>query len=182
MTTNPFAIGALVLGVSMLPAAITHAADSKSITEADVKSAQKSWGDGIVAISKVHADKGDYKERASQHIKDLYAYDEGLVLFKPTLAEDDQFRGTFDEALSYFVGGIEPEDKGFAMKGWKDVRWENEGILINGDQALSMGNYYFTGPDGKETKVEYSFGYALDDDGKLRINLHHSSLPYDADS
>ena len=60
--------------------------------------------------------------------------------------------------------------------------WENEGILINGDQALSMGNYYFTGPDGKETKVEYSFGYALDDDGKLRINLHHSSLPYDADS
>ncbi len=75
MTTNPFAIGALVLGVSMLPAAISHAADSKSITEADVKSAQKSWGDGIVAISKVHADKGDYKERASQHIKDLYAYD-----------------------------------------------------------------------------------------------------------
>ncbi len=182
MKASPFAIGVFALSVSMLPAATTHALDKTEITESDVKAAQESWGDGIVAISKVHADKGDYKERASQHIKDLYAYDEGLVLFKPTLAEDDQFRGTFDEALSYFVGGIEPEDKGFAIKGWKDVRWENEGIIINGDQALSMGNYYFKGPDGKETKVEYSFGYALDDDGKLRINLHHSSLPYDADS
>jgi len=181
MKAYPLAIGAFVLGASMLSASMAHASQQKAISESDVVAAQKSWGDGIVAISKVHADKGDYKERASQHIKDLYAYDDGKVLFKPTLAEDDQFRGTFDEALSYFVGGMEPEDKGFAIKGWKDVRWENEGILINGDQALSMGNYYFTGPDGKEKKVEYSFGYALDDDGKLRINLHHSSLPYDAE-
>ena len=41
-----------------------------------------------------------------------------------------------------------------------------------------MGNYFFTGPDGSDTKVEYTFGYVRGDDGKLKINLHHSSLPY----
>ena len=43
---------------------------------------------------------------------------------------------------------------------------------------MAMGNYYFTGPDGKETKVEYTFGYIIGKDGKLKINLHHSSLPF----
>jgi len=41
-----------------------------------------------------------------------------------------------------------------------------------------MGNYFFTGTDGDETKVEYSFGYTKDEDGNLKIVLHHSSLPY----
>jgi len=30
-----------------------------------------------------------------------------------------------------------------------------------------------------EAKVEYSFGYKLTEDGKLRISLHHSSIPYE---
>jgi len=29
--------------------------------------------------------------------------------------------------------------------------------------------------------VEYAFGYVLDDDGDLKINLHHSSLPFSAE-
>jgi hypothetical protein len=40
-----------------------------------------------------------------------------------------------------------------------------------------MGNYYFTTPEGEEVKVEYTFGYILED-GELLINLHHSSLPF----
>ena len=45
------------------------------------------------------------------------------MLFKPTLAADVQFRGTFDEALSYFVAsnGVCGEDSGFAIKGWTAV-------------------------------------------------------------
>tara|TARA_B100000768_G_C10947088_1_gene236083 strand:- start:353 stop:493 length:141 start_codon:yes stop_codon:yes gene_type:complete len=43
---------------------------------------------------------------------------------------------------------------------------------------MAMGNYYFTGPDGTETKVEFTFDYVMDDEGNLKINLHHSSLPY----
>ena len=41
-----------------------------------------------------------------------------------------------------------------------------------------MGNYYFTDKNGKTVKVEYSFGYIKDNNGDLKINLHHSSFPY----
>ena len=154
-------------------------AAGKGITEQEVLDAQKQWGDGIVAISKVYLDKGDYNARAAEHIKSLYAYEQGKVLFKPTLASDDQFRETFDEALSYFVGGVIEEDKGFAIKPWDKVRFGEQEIITDSDSALAMGNYFFT-PHGeeKETKVEYTFGYMKDADGKLRINLHHSSLPF----
>ena len=43
---------------------------------------------------------------------------------------------------------------------------------------MAMGNYFFTTPEGDEVKVEYSFGYVLDDGGNVRINLHHSSMPF----
>ena len=32
--------------------------------------------------------------------------------------------------------------------------------------------------DDSVAKVEYTFGYKRNDDGKIRIYLHHSSLPY----
>jgi hypothetical protein len=44
-----------------------------------------------------------------------------------------------------------------------------------------MGNYYFTcATTGEKSKVEYTFGYQRCDDGKVRIFLHHSSVPYKA--
>jgi len=154
-------------------------AGSKAITESEVIAAQKTWGDGIVAIGKVFQEKGDYSKRASEHIKALYAYEQGDVLFKPTLASDDQFRENFDQALSYFVGGSIKEDGGFAIKPWSKVRFGEQEIITDSDSAVAMGNYFFT-PVGKteETKVEYTFGYVKDDEGKLRINVHHSSLPF----
>lgn len=53
--------------------------------------------------------------------------------------------------------------------------------IIDGDSALAMGNYFFTGPDGAEVKVEYTFGYKADGNGDLRIRLHHSSMPANDD-
>ena len=41
-----------------------------------------------------------------------------------------------------------------------------------------MGNYYFTDMEDKKTKVEYTFGFYLSKTGELKINLHHSSLPF----
>lgn len=165
---------------AMIALASTSAfAGDKAISKQDVLDAQKSWADGIVAISKEYIDKGDFKARAEQHIKDLYAYDNGKVLFKPTLASDDQFRETYEQALSYFVGGEIKEDKGFAIKPWTKVRFGEQEIITDSDSAVAMGNYYFT-PQGEteETKVEYTFGYMKDDAGNLRINVHHSSLPF----
>jgi len=150
---------------------------------ADVEGAQKAWGEGIVAIANAHKNDGDYVGIASNHVNTLYAYQMGPVLFKPTLAAVDQFRPTFDTALSYFVASNNacPEDKGFAIKGWTNVRFENSEVIIDGGTALAMGNYYFTDPQGAEVKVEYTFGYIEDDQGNLRIQLHHSSMPAEAE-
>lgn len=157
---------------------VAGAAHAEPISEQAVIDAQTAWGEGIVAIAAIHGDGGDFKTRATEHIETLYAYGEADVMFKPTLAAEDQFRETFDEALSYFIGTEGSEDSGFAIKGWTNVRWENNGIFTNDNSAMAMGNYFFTGPDGNETKVEYTFGYVVDDAGELKINLHHSSLPY----
>lgn len=149
-------------------------AECTNITKDKVTAAQTKWGAGIVEIGKSDSSK----ERAEKHLDELYGYDLGEVLFKPTKAAGDQFRGTEEEALSYFVTGIVAEDKGFALAPYTNVRFENEGIIIDCDSALAMGNYYFTTTEGNEIKVEYSFGYIEDKDGNLKINLHHSSLPY----
>ena len=99
-----------------------------------------------------------------------------------TLASVDQFRTSFDSALSYFVGGnpTYPEDKGFAIKPWSKVRWKNVGITNNScTMAVAMGNYYFTPVGGgEETKVEYTFGYIRGNNGALKIVVHQSSVPY----
>ena len=149
------------------------------MTRHDIDNAQQAWGDGILAIAKAHSDGGDYEAVARNHVETLYAYGMGDVLFKPTLAAVEQFRPTFDEALSYFVASNNacPEDKGFAIKGWTNVRFENAGVILRETTALAMGNYFFTTPEGDEVKVEYTFGYVLDEVGALRINVHHSSMP-----
>ena len=42
-----------------------------------------------------------------------------------------------------------------------------------------MGDYVFVdATSGDEVRVEYTFGYKRNDDGKVRICLHHSSVPY----
>jgi len=156
-----------------------------NVTLTMVTAAQQVWGDGIVAISKSYTDGGDYETVARDLINNLYGHAEGNVLFKPTLAADQQFRDTFDGALSYFVAKntqapstVISEDSGFAIKGWTAVRFENAAIVPYQSSATAMGNYFFTNSTGQETKVEYSFGYFLDSNNTLRINLHHSSLPY----
>jgi len=160
-------------------ATLSSVAMAEAISKKEVIQAQKEWANGIVEISKVFLDEGNYKERATKHINDLYAYESGTVLFKPTLASDDQFRETFDQALSYFVGGKIKEDKGFAIKPWSKARFGEQEIITDSDSAVAMGNYYFT-PHGekKEVKVEFTFGYIKDENGDVRINVHHSSLPH----
>ncbi len=149
------------------------------VTLGDVEDAQQAWGEGIVAIATAHSTGGDYVEVARNHVETLYAYGLTAVLFKPTLAAIEQFRPTFDQALSYFVASNNEcsEDKGFAIKGWTNVRFENADVILEESTALAMGNYFFTAPDGDEVKVEYTFGYMVDSVGNLRIQLHHSSMP-----
>ena len=60
--------------------------------------------------------------------------------------------------------------EGFAInggKGWADVVFDNHFINVIGEVAIAMGNYFFTSAaDGSKTKVEYTFGYTKNSDGK----------------
>ncbi|MEY2913223.1 MAG: hypothetical protein RLZZ184_2532 [Cyanobacteriota bacterium] len=154
-----------------------------SITEAEVLAAQKAWGQALVSISTTYDEKGmaAAKKLADDIIDTLYAYQSGLVLFKPTLTTGDQtFRTTHKGALSYFVGGDSsfPQDTGFALKGWRKVEIRNAGIFIVGNTATTMGNVSITDKTGKVTTVDKTWQFIRGGDGKLRIILHHSSLPY----
>lgn len=152
----------------------------KKFTLEDITAAQKEWGRQIVAIGNAYQEKRDYEAVAVNLLKELYAYDFSKVLFKPTKAREQQFRGGFNQALSYFVATNKacPEDGGFALAPWSNVRFENHQVVLEGDIALAMGNYFFTGPDQKEVQVEYTFGYLRDPEGALKICCHHSSLPF----
>jgi|TARA_B100000497_G_C7649592_1_gene390737 hypothetical protein len=150
------------------------------ITQEQVEKIQNTWGDGVVKIGALKHDRKECEKFASEFLDNLYAFDKGKVLFKPTKCEKEQFRPTKSEALSYFISGDDracDEDKGFAIQPWTKVRFENTGFILEIDRAISMGNYFFTDLDGNEAKVEYTFGYKSIN-GNLKIDLHHSSFPY----
>ncbi len=152
----------------------------RAFTMEAVSEFQRQWGAGIVEIGREFRSGGDYKAAARQMIAQMYGYDDGPVLFKPTKAAADQFRETADQAFSYFVGGSVPEDHGFALQPWSAVRFDNHHIVIQDGMAVAMGNYFFTDADsGKAVKVEYTLGIRRSSkDGRPVIFLHHSSLPF----
>ena len=157
------------------------------VTESEVLDVQERWAAAIARISAVYKAEGDYVAAAADAAGELYAYGHHNVLFKPTKAAEHQFRPTAEDALSYFVGGAagpfaHDEDGGFAInggKGFKKVVYRNHQIALKGNVALAMGEYDFTcATTGDESKVEYTFGYQRCQDDKVRIFLHHSSVPY----
>jgi Uncharacterized protein conserved in bacteria len=150
------------------------------ISENQVLEAQDLWGAGVVKIGALKESREECEKFASAFLDERYNFGSSTVLFKPTKCADEQFRPTKAEALSYFIAGDDracKEDTGFAINPWTKVRFENTGFILEENRALAMGNYYFTDLDGNEAKVEYTFGYKLID-GDLKIDLHHSSFPY----
>ena len=155
---------------------------NQGISEAEVLAAQQGWCNALLDISKTHKEQGHAaaKKLAKDIIDAAYGYQMGAVLFKPTLTVVPQtFRPTSEGALSYFVGGDEnfPNDKGFALMGWTDCQVENNAVFVAGDSASTIGKVHFTNKDGV-TSVDKSWKFAKDDEGAVRIMLHHSSLEY----
>lgn len=171
---------------------LLSAAKAAAVTKEEVIAAQKAWGDGIVEISEAHQrSAASARTRAEKLLDDLYAFGQGNVLLKPRLAgerasrptEKHAFRLAREGALSYLVGGdgAYPEDRGFATETpWKTVRFEIEGLVLANQTALALGSCYYTNAAGATTKEEYSFGYIRDqaNPSVLRINLHHTSIPF----
>ena len=150
------------------------------ITLDNIEKTQKEWGDSLVKLGSLKSNKEACDNEVESLINRLYGYQKGTVLFKPTKAKDNQFRLTFEGAKSYFIGENSDfsEDKGFALEPWTNVRFENASVILNEKTAIAMGNYFFTETNGSVVKVEYTFGYFMNENNDLKINLHHSSLPY----
>lgn len=150
------------------------------ITKEQVIEAQNIWAAGVVKIGSLKDARLECESFTSEFLDKLYSFENGPVLFKPTKCADEQFRPTKSEAKSYFIAGDDRacnEDKGFAINPWTKVRFENSNLILEENRAIAMGNYFFTDLDGNEAKVEYTFGYKLNN-GQLKIDLHHSSFPY----
>ena len=166
-----------------------EALNSALVTGAEVLEVQSKWAAAIVNISKIHKQGGDYIKAAAAAAGELYAYGHSNVMFKPTKAAEYRFRPTAEEAMSYFVGGNVvdggyQEDGGFAInggKGWASCVYKNHQVQLKGGIGLAMGTYDFTcATTGSVSTVEYTFGYTRCSDGKMRIFLHHSSVPFAA--
>ncbi len=187
-----FGVGsALLVGLNMPPAhakkpvAPAAVAARAPLTVQQVNAAQQAWCDSLVNIAKTYAAGGDYKSVATAVLSNQYNYDYGTVLFNPTLAFGEQtFRLDKEGAAAYFIGGNPkyPNDAGFALKPWVSCRYTNagggSGVLIDGDIAATMGNVFLTDTSGKETMVDKFFAFKRGADGKLRIVVHKSALPY----
>ena len=169
----------------------THTPTRKThrVTKEDVVNAQNFWAQSIIDISTSFLTGEDYVKLAGERAEELYGYEHSNVLFKPTKASKQQFRPTANDAMSYFVGhdavidGYK-EDQGFAInakKGFSKVVFDNHQIDCHDQVAIAMGTYEFTcATTGEISEVEYTFGYKRNPDGKVRICLHHSSIPYEA--
>lgn len=174
-------VGAVMLSVTTASAEAVVV--NTAIAESEVLAAQEAWCGALVGISQKNETEGAEaaKAMAEQVIDAAYGYQMGAVLFKPTLTVAPQtFRPTRAGALAYFVGGDPefPNDTGFALKGWTACSIANNAIFITGDSATTMGNVSITGKDGAITTVDKTWQFVKDDEGALRIVLHHSSLPY----
>ena len=148
------------------------------MTEQDIIKAQNSWSEGIIKMGQISNDRSSLEVYVSDFLDRIYNF-EGQVLFKPTKVKDIQFRNDKKSAISYFIAGNDrecDEDEGFALAMWSKITFENTDIILSKDHALAMGNYTFENESSK-IKVEFSFGY-IKVNGVVKINLHHSSIPF----
>lgn len=180
----------MFLGYGVLPArtkeaVVAPAPVRPSITIQEVNDAQQAWCDSLIRISRTYASGGDYKTVATKVLSNQYNFDNGPVLFKPTLTFGDQtFRLDKEGAAAYFIGGNPkyPNDTGFALKPWVSCRYTNAGgnagVVIDGNYAFTMGNVIITDSSKVETVVDKFFAFRRGNDGKLRIVVHKSALPF----
>lgn len=149
-------------------------------TKEQVLQAQKDWANGIIKIGSLKDNRPECEKFTNEFLDKIYAFDLEKVLFKPTKASQFQFRCDKTSALSYFIAGNPnfTEDTGFAITPWKDVTFEDDvHLILEEERAIAMGNYHFTDMNNNKVKVEYTFGYKLHN-GELKIDLHHSSIPF----
>jgi len=75
------------------------------ITKEQVLEAQNEWAKGVVKIGSLKDKRIVCDTFVDDFINNMYAFENGVVLFKPTKCAHEQFRCTKSKAKSYFIGG-----------------------------------------------------------------------------
>ncbi|HMP32552.1 MAG TPA: hypothetical protein PKD85_23295, partial [Saprospiraceae bacterium] len=83
-------------------------------------------------------------------------------------------------ALAYFIGGNNnyPADKGFKLKPSVKVWYNKLDFILHGDLAILQCKVHFIGADDSHIFVNKSYAFKICDDGRVRIILNQSSLPF----
>ena len=138
----------IILGLAVIfTAGIVCAGQQNEITKREVLEAQKAWADALVK----------YREKSTWTVKTINRQQKTLLMsythtrpvrscLKPTKASDDKFRTTREGAISYFIGHNKnfPEDKGFALQPWTNVRFKNGRILYKRRCGSGHGKIFFS--------------------------------------
>mgnify|MGYP003308142911 CR=1 FL=1 len=149
-----------------------------TINENELADARGAWGNGMIAISKAYEKSGidDATIVANEMLDQLYGFEFGPVLFKPTLSGGSQtFRSNKEGALSYFIGGDIKEDNGFALKPWESIDLVEVNSIEEDSLIITMGAFNFK-PVNQDviTLVAFTF-LLLKDKDSFKIKVHHSS-------
>ncbi len=147
-----------------------------------IQAAQNRWANYIQQIGEAKGNPDEYTRLTKKMLAELYGFEHSEldppILFKPTLAIKKPVRTTYNETLSYFIGGEVEEDTGFALTPWEKVEFHNDMhiTVVDSHCVLAMGRCTFYNSEQKpqRTTADYTFGYRLVE-GKLVIFLHHSS-------
>tara|TARA_Y100000996_G_C22549147_1_gene653056 strand:+ start:1299 stop:1784 length:486 start_codon:yes stop_codon:yes gene_type:complete len=158
--------------------------DKFLIKENELDKARIEWGEGIIAISKAYEREGIGLATtiANEILENLYGFEFGPILFKPTLSGGAQtFRSNREGTLSYFIGNNSKysNDTGFGIRSWRVFDSKTSSIFVDKNIAMWMGWVTLTNKDGETLKVDKSWGYKKATNGSLKIVLHHSSIPYE---
>ena len=155
-----------------------NVAPVQNISNTHVMRIQQKWGKAFVKLNKIK-DRIELKKETKKFVKEFYNISD-IVLFKPTKASKIPIRMDLKAIMSYFICGHIKEDKGFALNPWDKVDFTNNNIIIKGNIAICMGKYVFISKINTQKLIaEYSIVYEkCKKTNKLKILLHHSSLPY----
>ena len=115
------------------------------ISTKDIELVQSKWGKNLIKIGSLKKDRESCEKATEDMLNELYAFDLGEVLFKPTKAAKIQFRLNFEAAKSYFIAGNDnyKEDTGFAFQPWIQVKFENVSVIVNEGKRYCYGKLFF---------------------------------------
>ena len=70
-----------------------------NITKEEILGAQKKWAEGLIRLGTFEGNREQCLAATADYVDRMYAYSEGLVLFKPTRARRHQFRFDIEGAI-----------------------------------------------------------------------------------